>query len=172
MPKREGKTIEELLRVGDITGSEIIPMSVFKEEYGGYVTRGITVNDFFKTLYNMIQKTQSDMAYYVSELQETDSYITTYIGEVQSYLEEEIAYQDVSYQLEELKSYTYTGIGDLSYSQGIQDEAISTLAYSVSYNAFVNTIQSGYINTIYFENSTDAFNDWSNPDDDNVEPQH
>ena len=50
--------------------------------------------------------------------------------------------------------------------------AISAVARNIAYESYVNTIQSGHINTIYYENSTDAFNDWSNPDDDNVEPQN
>ena len=315
MPKIEGKTINELLRVEEITGSEIIPMSVYSEETGAYVTRGITLDNLFKTIYGMIQQANDELAYtnaymnsYVSELREVDeqlherdnelnsqiaktntyvsynaegivklhndfhdvvSYaytnvaymnehleeVTTYvteevgkindgleelqekdviltsyieqnrqaiqetnehldefesytyqsindinerIGYTQSYIEGELntAYKKlddsiaylaayieagdgrISEKLEELSSYAYTGIGKLSYSQLGQDitlaqhaDAIQSLARQASYNAYVNTIQSGHINTIYYENSDDAFNDWSNPDDDNVKPQ-
>ena len=315
MPKIEGKTINELIRVSDITGAEIIPMSVFSEELGAYVTRGITLDDFFKTIYGMIQHAEDGLAYtnaymnsYVSELREVDeslherdnelnsqiaktntyvaynaegivklhndfhnvvsyaytevayvnekageitAYVTEEIGDIhtdveeliqhdviltsyieenrgairetnerldeeaayshtevaylynkigytQSYIEGELAtaYNKLDdsiaylaayieagdgrivYELEQVKSYAYAGIGDLSYSQTGQDitiaqhaHAIQSLARATSYNAYVNTIQSGHINTIYFENSDDAFNDWSNPDDDDVKPQ-
>lgn len=315
MPKIEGKTINELIRVSDITGAEIIPMSVYSEELGAYVTRGITLDDFFKTIYGMIQHAEDGLAYtnaymnsYVSELREVDeslherdneldsqiaktntyvaynaegivklhndfhdvvsyaytevayvnekvgeitSYVTEEIGDIhtdveeliqhdviltsyieenreaisetnerldeetayshtevaylykkigytQSYIESELetaysklddsisylaAYVEagdgrIAYELEQVKSYAYAGIGELSYSQTGQDitiaqhaQAIQSLARASSYNAYVNTIQSGHINTIYFENSDDAFNDWSNPDDDNVKPQ-
>ena len=315
MPKIEGKTINELIRVSDITGAEIIPMSVYSEELGAYVTRGITLDDFFKTIYGMIQHAEDGLAYtnaymnsYVSELREVDeslherdnelnsqiaktntyvaynaegivklhndfhdvisyaytevayvnekvgeitSYVTEEIGDIhtdveglaqhdviltsyieenreairetnerldeetayshtevaylykkigytQSYIESELAtaynklddsiaylaaYIEagdgrIAYELEQFKSYAYAGIGELSYSQTGQDitlaqhaQAIQSLARASSYNAYVNTIQSGHINTIYFENSNDAFNDWSNPYDDNVKPQ-
>ena len=319
MPKIEGKTINELIRVSDITGAEIIPMSVFSEELGAYVTRGITLDDFFKTIYGMIQHAEDGLAYtnaymnsYVSELREVDeslherdnelnsqiaktntyvaynaegivklhndfhdvvsdvisyaytnvAYVNEKVGEITSYvteeigdihtdveeliqhdviltsyiednresiretnerLDEEVAYSHtevaylykkigytqsyieselataynklddsiaylaayieagdgrIAYELEQFKSYAYAGIGELSYSQTGQDitlaqhaQAIQSLARASSYNAYVNTIQSGHINTIYFENSNDAFNDWSNPYDDNVKPQ-
>ena len=315
MPKIEGKTINELIRVSDITGAEIIPISVYSEELGAYVTRGITLDDFFKTIYGMIQHAEDGLAYtnaymnsYVSELREVDeslherdnelnsqiaktntyvaynaegivklhndfhdvvsyaytevayvnekvgeitSYVTEEIGDIhtdvdelaqhdviltsyieenreaihetnerldeetayshkevaylynkigytQSYIEDELAaaysklddsiaylaaYIEagdgrIAYELEQFKSYAYAGIGELSYSQTGQDitlaqhaQAIQSLARASSYNAYVNTIQSGHINTIYFENSNDAFNDWSNPYDDNVKPQ-
>ena len=315
MPKIEGKTINELIRVSDITGAEIIPMSVYSEELGAYVTRGITLDDFFKTIYGMIQHAEDGLAYtnaymnsYVSELREVDeslherdnelnsqiaktntyvaynaegivklhndfhdvvsyaytkvAYVNEKVGEITSYvteeigdihtdvdelaqhdviltsyiednresisetnerLDEEVAYSHtevaylykkigytqsyieselataynklddsiaylaayieagdgrIAYELEQFKSYAYAGIGELSYSQTGQDitlaqhaQAIQSLARASSYNAYVNTIQSGHINTIYFENSNDAFNDWSNPYDDNVKPQ-
>ena len=290
-------------------------MSVYSEELGAYVTRGITLDDFFKTIYGMIQHAEDGLAYtnaymnsYVSELREVDeslherdnelnsqiaktntyvaynaegivklhndfhdvvsyaytevayvnekvgeitSYVTEEIGDIhtdvdelaqhdviltsyieenreaihetnerldeetayshkevaylynkigytQSYIEDELAaaysklddsiaylaaYIEagdgrIAYELEQFKSYAYAGIGELSYSQTGQDitlaqhaQAIQSLARASSYNAYVNTIQSGHINTIYFENSNDAFNDWSNPYDDNVKPQ-
>ena len=76
MPKIEGKTINELLRVEDITGTEILPMSVYDEELNTYVTRGITLDNFFKTIYGMIQDANANISYvredmnaYVSSLQ-------------------------------------------------------------------------------------------------------
>ena len=334
MPHIEGKTINELLRVEDVTGAEIIPMSVYSEEFGSYVTRGITVDNFFKIIYGMIKDAdekisyiQDDMSAYVdelraydamlheddvrldNELQKTNAYvsyhaedlillhehyhrITSYsyenIGELweanaygdsyayeqvgklwdeantihaysyegvgkledgfdslQSYayenvgylgeiiitkydeLDDKISYEHdwtlsymatsydkldkaiayvaayaeggsgyLAYQLEELHaysyeniaklhedvselhSYAYEGVGKNSYINFQQDitlmhheDAIGAVARAVSYESYVNTIQSGHINTIYYENSDDAFNDWSNPDDDNVKPQ-
>ena len=287
MAKIEGKTINELLRVNDITGSEIIPMAVFDEELQTYVTRGITLNDFFKTIYGMIQSADEALSYtnaylnsYVGELREADerlhlddehleqelrktnayvsynaegivklhndyhdlqsytytnvgylyneiggstdnlmSYIEanterieslgayTYssvsdiherIGYVQSYIEGEIAIsydnleKEIAYlaayveagdghiaeEVKELQSYSYANIGALNDSQDAQNatlayhsSAITNLGQSLAYQSYVNVIQSGHINTIYYENSNDAFNDWSNPDDDNVKPQ-
>ena len=319
MPRIEGKTINELLRVEDITGAEIIPMSVFDEELSAYVTRGITLDNLFKTIYGMIQEAEANISYvkedmtaYVdelraydntlhnedvrldSELQKTNTYlayhaeeiahlhdhyceITSYAYEGIGMLDERTkdipgiaayAYENVgnlwaaneelsayaytsagtleemivtsyesleeavkasydklddsmqtsyeklfdyisyvaayaeggtgelAYQVKELHaysydnigmlwssyddlfSYTYTGIGRNSYVNLEQDiilaqhqNAISALARNISYESYVNTIQSGHINTIYYENSDDAFNDWSDPDDDNVKPQ-
>lgn len=334
MPRIEGKTINELLRVEDITGAEIIPMSVWSEEYNSYVTRGITVDNFFKTIYGMIQEAEQNISYvqddmnaYVNELRAYDAnlhaedvrlnkeigytnttlayhaehimhlhdhycQITAYsyenvgelwdnIGDTYSYAHEGIgmldertteiaayaeenigqlhndvegiasyAYENVGYlgeliitsydrlderisyehdwnlaymaisydkldraiayvaayaeggtgelayivkelhayaydnigdlhvSYDDLRAYTYAGIGWNSYVNVGQDvtlaqhaQAIHSLAANIAYESYVNTIQSGHINTIYYENSDDAFNDWSNPDDDNVKPQ-
>lgn len=304
MPKIEGKTINELVRATDVTGSEIVPMSVYDDTINAYVTRGITIDDFFKTIYNMIQHAEDNISYtnaymnsYIEVLRATDdilykndenlnseiiktntyvsynaegivklhsdfhnvvsytysnvayvnnevynitSYVDTEIGNVrhdmnnvieqtgiltsqveentqsiietkesiketntligytQSYIETEIstAYNklddaiaylaayiesgdgEIAKKVDELQSYAYDNIGSLSYSQLSQDiniaqhaAAISKLAEISAYNSYVNTIQSGHINTIYFENSDDAFNDWTDPDDDNVRPQ-
>lgn len=51
-----GKTISQLLRVTDITGKEIVPLDVYDEESGNYITRGITLDDMFKVIYNKIQE--------------------------------------------------------------------------------------------------------------------
>ena len=312
MPKIEGKTINELVRATDVTGTEIVPMSVYDDTLNAYVTRGITIDDFFKTIYNMIQHAEDGISYtnaymnsYVDELRATDdilyrndellnseltktntyvsynaegnvklhsdfhnvvsytytnvayisetvdsvaSYVnseitdvrhdmddviektndvinrtevlSSYIEEntqsiienkesindtnerityVQSYIESEIsiAYTklddhiaylaayieagdgEIAKRIDNIQAYTYENVGSLSYSQLGQDitlaqhaSAISKLAEISAYNSYVNTIQSGRINTIYFENSDDAFNNWLDPDDDNVRPQN
>lgn len=262
MPKNEGKTINELLRVDDITGTEILPMSVYDEELNAYVTRGITLDNFFKTIYGMIQDANANISYvredmnaYVSslqtedmllhnederldtELRQTNTYVsynakaivhlydrdyliysyaydgigmlderTKEMGDIVSYaydnigqlweaneqlgaytyesvkrLDEDIAssYDKLYGYISDVVSYAYEGIGNNSYINYVQDitlmdhqNAISAVARNIAYESYVNTIQSGHINTIYYENSTDAFNDWSNPDDDNVEPQN
>lgn len=262
MPKIEGKTINELLRVEDITGTEILPMSVYDEELNTYVTRGITLDNFFKTIYGMIQDANANISYvredmnaYVSslqtedmllhnederldtELRQTNTYVsynakaivhlydsdyliysyayegigmldgrTKEMGDIVSYaydnigqlweaneqlgaytyesvkrLDEDIAssYNKLYGYISDVVSYAYEGIGNNSYINYVQDmtlmdhqNAISAVARNIAYESYVNTIQSGHINTIYYENSNDAFNDWSNPDDDNVKPQN
>lgn len=261
MPKIEGKTINELLRVEDVTGTEIIPMAVFDEDINAYVTRGITLDNFFKTIYGMIQDAEANISYirddmnaYVSslqnedillhnedarldtELQKTNTYVSYHaeeiahlydrdyllysyaydgigmldertkdMGDVVSYaydnigqlweaneqlesytyeavnkLSEDIvtSYENLYGYMSGVSSYAYEGIGNNSYINYVQDlalmehqNAISALARNIAYESYVNTVQSGHINTIYYENSTDAFNDWTNPDDDNVKPQ-
>ena len=313
MPRIEGKTINELLRVEDITGSEIIPMAVYDEELSAYVTRGITLDNFFKTIYGMIQEADANISYikedmtsYVSELRGEDARLDEELGKTNtklSYASEDLsllhvhyhqiasysyenvgelwdnigygtayAYEEVaklhqedeilhayayegighnedmivtsyetlsekidaSYEsalqftatayaqldesmqaayaglayaisyagtasheeldilhayayenvarldsdIDEVSSYSHEGVGTTSYVNMLQDitlmnhaNAISQTARALAYESYVNTIQSGHINTIYYENSTDAFNDWSNPDDDNVKPQ-
>ena len=129
----------------------------------------------------------TEVAYLYKKIGYTQSYIESELATAYNKLDDSIAYLAayieagdgrIAYELEQFKSYAYAGIGELSYSQTGQDitlaqhaQAIQSLARASSYNAYVNTIQSGHINTIYFENSNDAFNDWSNPYDDNVKPQ-
>ena len=48
---------------------------------------------------------------------------------------------------------------------------MNSYAEAISYNSYVNKVQSGRINTLYYENSNDAFDDWENTDDDYVAPQ-
>jgi len=247
MPRIEGKTINELIRVEDIRGTEIIPMSVYNDEIGAYVTCGITLDDLFKTIYGMIQTAEdnintvkNDMTTYVSDLQSEDSRIndelvktnqtlsyasadlvllhdhyhrissytyenTAYLYDETAYLRDELKssydslYDDITYvatyggkegeridmltayahdnigilhnQYDDLSAYTYSNIGEIDENIGRMYGAIGKMFTGLAYEQTVNRIQSGYINTIYYENSSDAFNDWSNPDDDNVKPQ-
>lgn len=175
MPKIEGKTINELLRVNDITGSEIIPMSVFNQKTGGYVTRGITLDDFFKTIYNRLQEADDNITYVserVVELQETDEALhkrddelnaqLTYTNSYVSYNAEGIV--KLHNDLHNVVTYTYNNVANVT-------DIMNSYAEAISYNSYINKVQSGHINTLYYENSNDAFDDWENPDDDYVTPQ-
>lgn len=189
MPRIAGKTINELLRVSDITGSEIIPMSVYNAETSAYVTRGITLDNFFKTIYNKLQETDTKLQDTDNRLQETTynlSYVSDRVVELHNVdkelqkrdddLDSQIAYTNayVSYNAEgivklhndihNLASYTYMNTGNVT-------NILDSYSYAIAYNALVNKTQSGRINTLYYENSNDAFDDWSNPDDDYVTPQ-
>lgn len=175
MPKIEGKTINELLRVNDITGSEIIPMSVFNEKTCMYVTRGITLDDFFKTIYNRLQEADDNITYVserVVELQGADEALHRRDDELNSQLAYTNAY--VSYNAEgivklhndlhNVVAYTYNNVANVT-------EIMNSYSEAISYNSYVNKVQSGRINTLYYSNSNDAFDDWDNPDDDYVTPQ-
>ena len=175
MPKIEGKTINELLRVNDITGSEIIPMSVFNQKTGGYVTRGITLDDFFKTIYNRLQEADDNITYVserVVELQKTDEALhkrddelnaqLTYTNSYVSYNAEGIV--KLHNDLHNVVAYTYNNVANVT-------NIMNSYAEAISYNSYVNKVQSGRINTLYYENSNDAFDDWENTDDDYVTPQ-
>lgn len=175
MSKIEGKTINELLRVNEITGSEIIPMSVFNEKTGTYSTRGITLDDFFRTIYTKLQEADDNITYVserVVELQDTDEALRIRDDELNNQLVYTNAY--VSYNAEgivklhndfhNISSYTYNNAANVT-------EILNAYSEAISYNSYINQIQSGRINTLYYENSNDAFDDWANPNDDYVTPQ-
>ena len=148
MPKIEGKTINELIRVSDITGAEIIPMSVFSEELGAYVTRGITLDDFFKTIYGMIQHAEDGLAYtnaymnsYVSELREVDESLHERDNELNSQIAKTNTY--VAYNAEgivklhndfhDVVSYAYT---EVTY---VNEKVAEITAYVTEETAYSHT---------------------------------
>ena len=57
-----GKTINQLMQIEDITGEEIIPLSIKDEETGKYVTRSITLNNMLKLIVNAIQSTNNRLS--------------------------------------------------------------------------------------------------------------
>ena len=65
-----GKTINQLIQIEDITGNEIIPLSVKNEETGKYVTRSITLNNMLKLIVNAIQSTNNRLSEAESNLNE------------------------------------------------------------------------------------------------------
>lgn len=226
MPKISGKTIDELLRANETDGTEIIPMSVYDKDKDAYVTRGITLNDLFKVLYdkiheteNNIAKTNMDLGKYTEEMRLSDaalnaglaktssmvnanaaaivtmnndmnglsSYTYTNVGDLDYRVSYLASYVDASggavihetvKNLEELRTYTYNAVAEMETDQLRQDNvitqhtaAIGSLAASTSYNEYVNNIQSGRINTLYYSINDDSFDDFTNPDDDYVTPQ-
>ena len=209
----EGKTINELARIDDITGQEIIPLAVLNEETGAYVTRGITIDNLFKVIYSKIQEAEQQTADVASEMSSYVAYLTSVDNKLSyndKHLEEElvktntyVSYNaegivDIHNELKDLESYTtynvgyiYDHLGDESYiideltesiniekgRNDAQDDTINSYGNALddheerlSYESYRNNIQDREIKTIYVENSKDAFNDYSNPDDDNVNP--
>lgn len=80
-----GKTINQLLRIDEVTGQEIIPLSVFSKDTGTYVTRGITFDDMMKKLVERINENAEAISYQseqidgftgsTAELEQTTSYL-------------------------------------------------------------------------------------------------
>lgn len=65
-----GKTINQLIQIEDITGNEIIPLSVKNEETGKYVTRSITLNNMLKLVADAIKSTNSRLSEAEKDLNE------------------------------------------------------------------------------------------------------
>lgn len=70
-----GKTINQLIQIEDITGDEIIPLSLKDEETGKYVTRSITLNNMLKLIVDAIKSTNNRLSEAESSL--NDKIITT-----------------------------------------------------------------------------------------------
>ena len=70
-----GKTINQLIQIEDITGNEIIPLSLKDEETGKYVTRSITLNNMLKLIVDAIKSTNNRLSEAESSL--NDKIITT-----------------------------------------------------------------------------------------------
>ena len=118
-----GKTINQLIQIEDITGNEIIPLSVKNEETGKYVTRSITLNNMLKLIVNAIQSTNNRLSEAESSLNEK---IVTTASELNSYLNSKIddANTKFSGDIENLKAEDIKINEQLGY----------TVAYT-SYNA-------------------------------------
>lgn len=143
----EGKTISQLIRVDEITGHEILPMSVWSDERSAYVTRGITVDDFFKIIYNKFQETDNKISYLddnlvetASALEQADAYNYSYTSSIAEELKKTNAY--VSYNAEgiiqlgvdmsRIYSYSYEGIGRTSYSTAYNYQLIQEIGEGTS----------------------------------------
>lgn len=70
-----GKTINQLVQIEDITGEEIIPLSIMNEETGKYVTRSITLNNMLKLIVGAIRNTNNRLSEAENNL--NDKIITT-----------------------------------------------------------------------------------------------
>ena len=118
-----GKTINQLIQIEDITGNEIIPLSVKNEETGKYVTRSITLNNMLKLIVNAIHSTNNRLSEAESNLNEK---IVTTASELNSYLNSKIddANTKLSGDIENLKAEDIKINEQLGY----------TVAYT-SYNA-------------------------------------
>lgn len=70
-----GKTINQLAQIEDITGNEIIPLSMKDKESGKYITRSITLNNMLKLIVNAIQNTNNRLSETENNL--NDKIVTT-----------------------------------------------------------------------------------------------
>lgn len=89
--KIPGKTISELQEITTITGSERVPVSVYSEDKGTYMTYNITIDNFLRMLnerMTYIEDTSTAATTYalsyIEELREVDKDITYKVG-VNSY---------------------------------------------------------------------------------------
>lgn len=150
-----GKTINQLIQIEDITGNEIIPLSVKNEETGKYVTRSITLNNMLKLIVNAIQSTNNRLSEAESNLNEK---IVTTTSELNSYLNSKIDETNTKFSedIENLKTEDIKINEQLGY----------TVAYT-SYNAsaiirldtYMHDMSSKVDNTSSY--ITDMYNDLS-----------
>lgn len=103
-----GKTINQLIQIEDITGNEIIPLSMKNKETGKYVTRSITLNNMLKLIVNAIQSTNNRLSEAESNL---DEKILNKTSELNSYINSKIdetntKFLELSHNISDLASYT------------------------------------------------------------------
>lgn len=116
-----GKTINQLIQIEDITGNEIIPLSVKNEETGKYVTRSITLNNMLKLIVNAIQSTNNRLSEAESNLNEK---IVTTTSELNSYLNSKI--DDTNIRLS----------GDIENLKAEDIKINEQLGYTVAYTSY------------------------------------
>lgn len=116
-----GKTINQLIQIEDITGNEIIPLSVKNEETGKYVTRSITLNNMLKLIVNAIQSTNNRLSEAESNLNEK---ITTTASELNSYLNSKIDETNTKFS------------GDIENLKAEDIKINEQLGYTVAYTSY------------------------------------
>lgn len=118
-----GKTINQLIQIEDITGNEIIPLSVKNEETGKYVTRSITLNNMLKLIVDAIKHTNGRLTEAENDL---NNKIVTATSELNDSLNSKIDETNMKFSgdIENLKAEDIKINEQLSY----------TVAYT-SYNA-------------------------------------
>lgn len=118
-----GKTINQLIQIEDITGNEIIPLSIKDEETGKYVTRSITLNNMLKLIVDAIKSTNNRLSEAENNLNEK---IVTTTSELNDTLSSKIDETNLKFSedIENLK------IEDVK----INEQLGYTVAYT-SYNA-------------------------------------
>lgn len=182
-PRLEGRALSDLLRVNDITGSEIIPLSVYSKKLCSYVTCGITLDNLFRTIYNALGRLAQEDRNLHQEIEDASAYMTYTANSVTKIFDTFTdRFEQNELDIEKVTSYSYTSVGELhdrisdlqsDHGESLDDinAAITEMGKEVSYNTHVNAIQSSYINTIYHMNDNDIWDDYGNPDDDNVQYQ-
>ena len=116
-----GKTINQLIQIEDITGNEIIPLSVKNEETGKYVTRSITLNNMLKLIVNAIQSTNNRLSEAESNLNEK---IVTTASELNSYLNSKIDETNTKFS------------GDIENLKAEDIKINEQLGYTVAYTSY------------------------------------
>ena len=163
-----GKTINQLIQIEDITGNEIIPLSVKNEETGKYVTRSITLNNMLKLIVNAIQSTNNRLSEAESNLNEK---ILTTASELNSYLNSKIdetntkVLEDIeNLKTEDIKineqlgytvAYTsYNSSAIIRLGEHIHNMSYdcNNLSYSISNLASYTSYLSSYTNAAFAKN--------------------
>lgn len=170
-----GKTINQLIQIEDITGNEIIPLSLKDEETGKYVTRSITLNNMLKLIVNAIKSTNNRLSEAENNLNEK---IVTTTSELNDTLNSKIDEANLRFSkdIENLKtedvkineqlgytvaytSYNASAIVCLdTYMHNISSKLDNNLGYitDISYNISelesYTSYLSSYINTAFAEN--------------------
>ena len=116
-----GKTINQLIQIEDITGNEIIPLSVKNEETGKYVTRSITLNNMLKLIVNAIQSTNNRLSEAESNLNEK---IVTTASELNSSLNSKIDETNTRFS------------GDIENLKAEDIKINEQLGYTVAYTSY------------------------------------
>ena len=116
-----GKTINQLIQIEDITGNEIIPLSVKNEETGKYVTRSITLNNMLKLIINAIQSTNNRLSEAESNLNEK---IVTTASELNSSLNSKIDETNTRFS------------GDIENLKAEDIKINEQLGYTVAYTSY------------------------------------
>ena len=170
-----GKTINQLIQIEDITGNEIIPLSLKDKETGKYVTRSITLKNMLKLIVNAIQSTNNRLSEAENNLNEK---IVTTTSELNDTLNSKIDEANLRFSedIENLKtedvkineqlgytvaytSYNASAIVCLdTYMHNISSKLDTNLGYitDISYNISelesYTSYLSSYINTAFAEN--------------------
>lgn len=116
-----GKTINQLIQIEDITGNEIIPLSVKNEETGKYVTRSITLNNMLKLIVNAIQNTNNRLSEAESNLNEK---IVTTASELNTSLNSKIDETNTKFS------------GDIENLKAEDIKINEQLGYTVAYTSY------------------------------------
>lgn len=170
-----GKTINQLIQIEDITGNEIIPLSVKNEETGKYVTRSITLNNMLKLIVNAIQSTNNRLSEAESNLNEKivttaselntslnskiDETNTRFSGDIENLKAEDIK---INEQLGYTVAYTSynasaiirldTYMHDMSSKVDNTSSYITDMSYSISELTSYTSYLSSYANAAFAEN--------------------
>lgn len=170
-----GKTINQLIQIEDITGNEIIPLSVKNEETGKYVTRSITLNNMLKLIVNAIQSTNNRLSEAESNLNEKivttaselntslnskiDETNTRFSGDIENLKAEDIK---INEQLGYTVAYTSynasaiirldTYMHDMSSKVDNTSSYITDMSYNISELISYTSYLSSYANAAFAEN--------------------